>query len=224
MKGLYIVLEGVDSNGKSTQIKLIEKELSKRYAVFRTEEPGGTVVGKQIRGIILDNKNRISDKTEKYLYLANRSDVVDKIREEIGKGRIALVSRCFLSTEAYQGYGGGENVELIRKNNKEATAGLNPDLVIIYDLDVRTALKRKFTQKKLVGADRMESKALAYHERVRKGYHEIVKHYKNNINIKVIDIEGKDIHSVFRETMGIINDFIGKNYKQGKDKKQRTLE
>lgn len=169
-KGILITLEGNEGCGKSTQIKLLYNKLRKTHKkVFLTREPGGTVVGDAIRDILLDRKNKhLSATSETLLYMASRSQLVTQvIAPKLRQGQLVLCDRWMDATVAYQGFGGGVDVEWIRMLGKFATQGIKPDLSLYLDLSVRVGLKRALKRNK---ADRLEAKNISFHERVRKGF------------------------------------------------------
>lgn len=168
--GLLITLEGIDGCGKSTQAELLHKRLAEHnYAYLPVREPGGTALGEDIRKILLHNQYSPSLQAELLLYMAARSELSEKvILPAIKSGKIVLCDRFTDSTLAYQGYGGGADLSLITLLNNRATYGLRPDMTLLLDLPVEEAAGRRNAS-----ADRMESKDLNYHKRVRCGYLEI---------------------------------------------------
>ncbi len=175
-KGILITLEGGEGCGKSTQIKLLYDYLKRQgHAVFLTREPGGTKIGDAIRDVLLDNRNKgMSALCETLLYMASRAELIHQvIAPELKKGKIVLCDRWLDATVAYQGYAGGVDVEWIRSIGKTATQGIVPNLSLYLDLPVKAGLARAKKRKK---ADRMESKALPFHEKVRQGYLKIAKY------------------------------------------------
>jgi dTMP kinase len=136
-----------------------------RKAVY-LREPGGTRISEKIRKLLLDPANRISAECEMLLYMAARSQVVDQlIAPALKQGRIVICDRFLDSTLAYQGYGLGVDIRLIRSIGAYATRGIAPDLTIFLDLPVGRGLEhRKHC------LDRIEQRSLEYHTRVRNGY------------------------------------------------------
>ena len=173
---MFITLEGPEGSGKTSHIPpLVEYLREKGYTVFPTREPGGTSIGEQIRTVIHDLKNvEMHPRTETLLYQAARAQIVEEvIRPRLKAGEIVLSDRYFDSTIAYQGYGHQQDLEQVWALVKYATGGLIPDLTILLDIDVEEGLKRK-TQN---GAEwnRLDAYTLEFHQRVRKGYLEMVK-------------------------------------------------
>ena len=169
-KGILITLEGNEGSGKSTQIRLLADDLRSRgIRVLVTREPGGTKVGNRIRKILLDRGHgKMSPECETLLYMASRAELVYEIvAPALRAGKVVLCDRWLDATIAYQGYGGGVDVEWIRSLGEKATRGLRPRLTLFLDLAVAAGLRRARSRKT---ADRIEKKTLAFHQRVRRGY------------------------------------------------------
>lgn len=172
---MFITLEGPEGSGKTSHIPyLVEYLREKRYTVFPTREPGGTSIGEQIREVIHDMKNvEMHPRTETLLYQAARAQIVEQvIKPRLADGEIVISDRYYDSTIAYQGYGHQQNLEQVRALVKYATGGLVPDLTILLDLDIEVGLKRK---KNADEWNRMDAYTVEFHQRVRNGYHEMVK-------------------------------------------------
>lgn len=171
---MFITLEGPEGSGKTSHIPhLVEYLRSQGRMVFPTREPGGTSIGEQIREVIHDLKNvEMHPRTETLLYQAARAQIVEQvIKPRLAAGEIVLSDRYYDSTIAYQGYGHQQNLEQVRQLVTYATGGLTPHLTILLDLDVEMGLKRK---KKGDEWNRMDAYTVEFHQRVRKGYHELV--------------------------------------------------
>lgn len=169
---LFITFEGPEGAGKSTQIRRLAAALAEQgIEVLITREPGGTEIGNVIRTLLLDRAHTgMSPRAETLLFNAARAQVVDEvIRPALDAGKLVLCDRYADSTLAYQGYGYGQELARLRAIGAYATDGLQPDLTIYLDVDVRVGLGRKQG-----GAqeewNRMEEKTLAYHQKVREGY------------------------------------------------------
>jgi dTMP kinase len=175
MPGLFITFEGGEGSGKTTQLKTLLAHLraAGRDAI-ETRDPGGTAIGKQIRGLLLDRGNaQMAAAAELFLYEASRAQVVQEvIRPALAQGRIVLCDRFADSTLAYQGYGRGLDLDLIARLNALATGGLRPDLTFLLDLDPAIGLAR--AAQRAMGPherhDRIEGEVLGFHQRVRAGY------------------------------------------------------
>jgi len=173
---MFITLEGPEGSGKTSHIPyLVEYLGEKGYIVFPTREPGGTSIGEQIRDVIHDLKNvEMHPRTETLLYQAARAQIVEQvIKPRLQAGEIVISDRYYDSTIAYQGYGHQQDLEQVRALVKYATGGLVPDLTVLLDVDVEIGLGRK----KKNGAEwnRMDAHEVAFYERVRAGYLEMVK-------------------------------------------------
>lgn len=172
---LFITLEGPDGSGKSTQIQLLYRCLEEQgHSVLLSREPGGTPIGEQIRAVLHDVRNTaMLPNTEILLYSASRAQHVGQvIRPALERGELILCDRYAESTIAYQGWGHGLDIELLRTITVFATGGLRPDLIIYLDIDVEEGLRRKLAAFESGTAEwnRMDQKAQAFHERVRRGY------------------------------------------------------
>lgn len=169
-RGIFITLEGNEGCGKSTQIRLLYKALRESgRTVLLTREPGGTRVGDAIRKVLLDRRHiRLTGVSETLLYMASRAQLTQEvIRPALRRGVIVLCDRWIDATYAYQGFGGGVDRGWIRRIGDFATSGLRPDRTIWLDLALETGLRRAARRG---SKDRIESKTLAYHRRVRRGY------------------------------------------------------
>ncbi|MDD4953993.1 MAG: dTMP kinase [Candidatus Omnitrophica bacterium] len=168
MKGKFITFEGSEGCGKSTQSNLLYQYLKKRgKRVLYLREPGGTSVSEKIRKILLDTKNgSMKPLCEMLLYMAARAQVVEElIQPALRSGKVVICDRFLDSTLAYQGFGLGMDIKDIKLVGNIATAGIKPNLTIFLDLPVKKGLKHR-----LECCDRIEKRALAYHNRVRRGY------------------------------------------------------
>ena len=209
-----ITFEGIEGCGKTTQIKLLGDYLRKKgYTIYETREPGGTLIGDQIRRILLNPENKgINDITELLLYEACRAQLIKELRvksAELGvKGKdeiIILCDRFTDSTIAYQGYGRGIDKEVIKELNKIASSGVKPVLTILLDLDVKTGLGRaKERNTKVIGQeseDRFEREKVEFHQKVREGFLKIASEEPERV--KVINAD-KGIDEIHREIIKIV--------------------
>jgi dTMP kinase len=170
---MFLTVEGIEGSGKSTLLcGLSDRLRSRGLELFVTREPGGTPVGDAIRGIFLDRAVSIAPLTEALLVNAARAQhVADRIRPELAAGRIVLCDRFVDSTLAYQGYGRGVDLTVLRQLCDAATGGLTPALTLVLDVPVETSRRRMGARG--VAADRMESEDDGFHERVRAGFLEL---------------------------------------------------
>jgi dTMP kinase len=165
---VLITFEGVEGSGKTTQMARLGRSLRRQgRRVELTVEPDGTALGLAIRRLF---ERRPAPLGEVFLFMAARQQhVVEKIRPWLRQGCLVLCDRYTDSTVAYQGYGRGVDVDLIRDLNVRATGGVVPDLTLLFDLPPAAGLRRIAGRK----LDAFEREALAFHRRVRRGYREI---------------------------------------------------
>lgn len=174
---MLIAFEGIEGCGKSTQIERVAAWLQGRIRcpVLVTREPGGTPLGSQLRQLLLHSPGPVDPRAELLLYAADRAQHVDQvIKPALDQGYWVLCDRFTDSTLAYQGYGRGLGLALIRQLNTIATAGLVPDLTIWLRLDAATGLARA---KQRSQGDRIEQAELAFHQRVQAGFEAIAQQY-----------------------------------------------
>lgn len=171
---MFITLEGPDGSGKSMQVPALSEYIrSLGFEVLTTREPGGTYIGDQIREVIMrmDNKS-MHPRTEILLFCAARAQIVAQvIRPALEKGVVVISDRYADSTLAYQGYGHGVDLAILRQILSFATGGLIPDLTLLFDVDVETGLSRR--QSGGGEWNRLDDYELAFHRRVRNGYLEL---------------------------------------------------
>jgi len=176
MRGLFITFEGIEGSGKSTQIALFAKYLtSNGMRIALTREPGGTLIGDQVRKILLDPANNMLDPTaELLLYAASRAQHLHEIiLPRMAEGTTVLCDRFSDATLAYQGYGRGLDCEMIRSLDRIVTTGMRPDLTLLFDIDSRLGVARargRNTSRGLEAEARFENEEIVFHERVRQGY------------------------------------------------------
>lgn len=171
----FIVFEGIEGSGKSTQIRLVSDWLTDRETTHvLTREPGGTPVGERIRETVLHGVDlTIPPRAELLLITAARAAFVDQVVEPaLEKGAVVLSDRFSWSTLAYQGYGRQLPLDQVRAVDRVATGGLEPDLYLVLDVTVEHGLGRQGRAGKV--ADRFEGAGPAFLERVRNGYVELV--------------------------------------------------
>jgi len=170
--GKLVVLEGTEGAGKTTQIKLLAERLTTAgIPCVAVREPGGTPVGDDIRDILLHPEQEITPATEALLFMASRAELIAReIIPSLIEGRVVLVDRFFLSTYAYQIYGRGLAEDEIRTANKLATAGLVPDITLLFDLSSNEGLARADARGE---RDRMERADDEFHQRVSKAFRRV---------------------------------------------------
>jgi dTMP kinase len=170
----FIVFEGGEGCGKSTQTRALYRRLSKDgFRAVLTREPGGTRLGERVRRHLKrTDETRISPLAELFLIATARAQLVSEvIRPELEKGKTVICDRFTPSTLAYQGYGRGLNTDALREVNDIATDGMSPDLIVLLDIPIEDGLGRKKSKER----DRFESESLAFHARVRRGYLDMAK-------------------------------------------------
>ena len=167
-KGRFIVLEGPDGCGKSTQAGILrERLLGAGREVEVVRDPGGTPIGEAIREILLNPEyEKMSVRTELLLYMASRAQLLsERIEPALEAGRVVLSDRYLTSTIVYQGLAGGLGVEQINRVYEASCGMTRPDLVVILDVPLEVGRGRLDR-----GLDRMEGKGSEFHEKVRRGY------------------------------------------------------
>ena len=175
--GKLITFEGIDGCGKSTQIDLARNWLQNQgYMVLTTFQPGGTLIGRQIRQILLNPENRgLVKESEMMLYLADRIQHLKQvILPAVKQGKLVLCDRFHDSTLAYQGNGRGINMKMIQSIENESITPFTPNLTFLLIIEPREALRR--INAKSCGKakrDRLEEESLSFFERVTAGYVEL---------------------------------------------------
>lgn len=167
-RGLFVVLEGPDKSGKSTQARLLAEALRARgRTVLHTREPGGTSVAEGVRAVLLNPALRIDPVAELFLYEASRAQhVSEKIRPALARGEAVVCERFTMSTDAYQGVARGLGLKTTRALNAVATGGLKPDLTVVLDMPVEQFDARDRHRE----LDRLEREHVSFRVAVRRGY------------------------------------------------------
>jgi dTMP kinase len=182
MRPLFIVLDGIDGTGKSTQCRLLADWLrGQGRAVTECVEPGSTPVGVELRSILLGHRHEMALRTEALLFMAARAELVERvIRPALTAGGVVISDRYYLANIVYQGHAGGLDVDTMWQVEDFVTAGLEPDLTLVLDLPVDAARDRRGRD-----ADRKELRDRAYQEQVREGF--LTEARKRPDRIRVID-------------------------------------
>ncbi len=190
--GFFVVFEGIEGCGKTTQIKLLGDYCrQKGLNCVVTREPGGTPIGEEIRKIFLHSDNvDITHLTELLLITASRVQHLHQIiQPALDNNSIVLCDRFFGATQAYQGYAGDISLELINKSHELFLENIMPEMTILMDCPVEVGIKRSRERNVLEGKEkeegRFEDKVMAFHRKVRQGYLEIAAADKDRV--KIID-------------------------------------
>lgn len=201
-KGLFIVLEGGDGTGKSTQAKLIAEYIESNYSnsVVLTREPGGVDTAEKIRNIILHEN--IDPTTEALLFAsARREHLVKKVIPALSEGKIVICDRFLYSSLAYQGHARGLGIDTVYNINKPAVEDCFPDLTIMLDLDAKEGINRIFSNR-AEETNRLDKESLEFHSKVREGYKIVSETYSDELAF--VDAS-KSIEGVFEDIKTILN-------------------
>ena len=171
----FLVFEGLDGSGKSSLMKRLEQHLKNAgHDLIFTREPGGTIVGDEIRELILKKQQMPpTPRTELLLYQASRAQHVDLvIKPALDQKKWVLCDRFTASSVAFQGGGRGISLEQVNWLNQFSTNNLQPHLTILLDLSVEESKKRRMKRADQAGSseDRIEAEADMFHEKVRQGF------------------------------------------------------
>lgn len=207
MKGIFITFEGIDGTGKTTQQHLVAQVLRDRgYDVVESREPGGTQLAESVRKLVLDASLPLTTDTQTLLYLAARSEHVDKLlRPSLAAGKIVICDRFSDSTLVYQGLAQGKSItelDTLRQLNAFATGGLVPDLTLVFDASPEALLARR-VQRGV--SDRYEQQGLEFQQHLRAGFLQLVKHEPQRI--KLIDAGG-NVEEVSRAVLIAIDSVL----------------
>lgn len=173
---MFITFEGPEGSGKTTQVAQAAEWLREQgYSVLLTREPGGTAIGEQIRQVVMGMENRaLVPSAEFLLFSAARAQHIrERILPALAAGQVVLCDRFADSSLAYQGYGHGLPLEALRVITAFATEELVPTLTLLLDVEAADGLQRRRAAVTAEGAEwnRLDDQALAFHQRVRAGYH-----------------------------------------------------
>ena len=200
---MFIVFEGPEGAGKSTQVQRLSAHLQKEnYNVLTTKEPGGTPVGNAIREVLLDPELTINPLSEFLLYSASRAQIVrDVIKPALSQGRIVVCDRFLASSIAYQGYGRGLDLNLLHSLSKEVITHLKPEITFLLDISPEKGLQRVVARGKL---DRLEQSNLSFHHRVRKGFLKQAKAESNWIILNAEETEEKLAEHIWQVVVSML--------------------
>lgn len=202
-RGIFIVFEGVEGSGKTTQLKLLHDFLVQQgRSVLVTREPGGTAISERVRNVLLDpGSSEMDSKTEALLYAAARAQhVAQVIRPALEEGTIVLCDRFVDSSLAYQGLARGLGEEDVLQLNRWATDEVLPDLVVLLDIDPEVGLARTEGN-----PDRIEQEDVAFHRKVAEAYQHLAKQYPS----RFATVDGsRGVWVVQAEVQGIVKTFL----------------
>lgn len=201
MRGFFVTFEGVEASGKSTLAKMLYEWLVSNgvQAVF-TRDPGGTEAGERLRKLLLEEQMPLDSITEALLYAAARRQLVaEVIYPSLTAGMVVICDRFSDSFFAYQGFGRGLSLELLKSLNDAATRGLKPDLTFLIDVSPEIAFRRLKTR------DRLESEDMEFHRRVYEGFLSL---YQSNKD-RIVLLDGrKNLSDLFEEIKEKVTPFI----------------
>jgi dTMP kinase len=197
---MFVTIEGPDKAGKTTQIKLLKDYAAKNNLDWLfTRNPGGTDLGTELRNIVLDSKQSISDVAELMIYLADRAHhVATTLKPALAEKRTVICDRFTDSTIAYQGYGRGIDIKTIETMNNLVCDGVKADLTIMLMVSPQVALARAANSE----ADRLEKENKLFFIRVRNGYNVLAREHPTRI--KVIDVDNLSPNQVHERVIALI--------------------
>ena len=209
IKGKFITIEGCEGTGKSTQIKLLEKNLKKKIKIKSTREPGGSFGAEQIRKLIFKSKRQNwSPITEALLHISARSDHLEKIiKPNLKKGIWVICDRFRDSTIAYQGYGNGLKLNVLEIMQDSIFNKFHANLTIILDMDVNICIRR--VKKRKFGLQKYEKMNINFHKKIRNGFLKIAE--KNKKRCYVLNSDENEI-VINKKILEIINKKFKTNF------------
>ena len=209
IKGKFITIEGCEGTGKSTQIKLLEKNLKKKIKIKSTREPGGSFGAEQIRKLIFKSKRQNwSPITEALLHISARSDHLEKIiKPNLKKGIWVICDRFRDSTIAYQGYGNGLKLNVLEIIQDSIFNKFHANLTIILDMDVNKCIRR--VKKRKFGLQKYEKMNINFHKKIRNGFLKIAE--KNKKRCYVLNADENEI-VINKKILEIINKKFKTNF------------
>lgn len=205
IKGLFITVEGGEGSGKSTLLKRLKDSLEgEGRSVLLTREPGGTVLGEQIRQLVLEKNeaHQLDPMAELMLFLAGRAQHIrDVIRPALEDGTLVFCDRFNDSTVAYQGFGRGLDVPRVQEICDLVVGQITPAFTLLLDVDPNTGLER--TQQAAGTLDRLESEEIEFHRRLHRGFHWL--HEQDPHRIFVVDAN-RPAEQVYETAFSLIQD------------------
>lgn len=198
---LFIVFDGPEGGGKSTQARLLYEHLKKLgYDVVLTREPGGTKMAEMVRKIILSPKLKITPMAELLLYEAARAQhIAEVIAPSLEKNKIVISDRFMDASVVYQGYARGLGVKFVETLNRLVVGNITPDITFILDIHPDEGLSRiKFRTKTF---DRLEKENIDFHLKIREGYLKLAQRRKNFYVIDVNNKTSQEVHDTILEIL-----------------------
>jgi dTMP kinase len=196
-QGILITFEGIEGCGKSTQAERLGKALERMgVAHVMTLEPGGTAIGRKMRRVLLDSRNKsLTPLAELMLYAADRAQHVEEIiKPALRAGKWVICDRFSDATVVYQGVARGQDGKLIRLLNNVVTEGIRPQLTFLLDCPVEKGLRRALGRN-MKGQERFEREALSFHKKVRNGYLDLARKDKKRFVILDATASRKEIEA-----------------------------
>ena len=197
-----ILFEGIEGSGKTTQLNYVFNYLKRnKYKFIKIREPGGCKNSEKIRKLILDKKSNFNSTTDLLLYMASRSENIEKIFFKNYKKKIILIDRFFYSTFAYQHYGMGVSYDVIKKINTYILNGFKPDYIFLHTVKLKTM---EYRLKQRRNNNRYDYFNNSFYKRVQNGF---LKMLKNKKNVKIIN-SSYDIKKNKNEILKVIKKLI----------------
>ena len=208
-KGKFVTIEGCEGSGKTTQVKLLVKNLKKKIKIKSTREPGGSFGAEQIRKLIFKSKKiNWSPITEALLHISARSDHLEKIiKPNLQKGLWIICDRFRDSTIAYQGYGNGLKLNVLEIIQDSIFNKFHANLTIILDMDVNKCIRR--VKKRKFGLQKYEKMNINFHKKIRNGFLKIAE--KNKKRCYVLNADENEI-VINKKILEIINKKFKTNF------------
>lgn len=214
--GVFLVFEGPEGAGKSTQIERLAAHLvALGREVVTTREPGGTAIGRALRSLVLTPGNSVEPLAEFLIYAADRTQhVAEVIKPALTAGRDVISDRFTGASLAYQGYGRGIDLDFVTAVNRRAVAGTEPDLTFLLDIDPLNGLGRveRRAHSNGGGRDRLEAEDITFHRRVRDGYLRLAREFPG---WRVVDA-GRGEDEVFTSVRAAVDSLLSARPPRGK--------
>jgi dTMP kinase len=197
-RGLFFSLDGLDGAGKSTQCRLLVDWLrASGHEVTECHDPGGTEIGKVLRGLLLEHRGEMTMACEAMLFMASRAQLMAEIiNPALRAGRVVVCDRFLLANVVYQGHAGGLDSKMLYDIALFATDGLEPALTLVLDLPVEAALARRRGP-----ADRVEGRDRDYHARVREGFQAEAHRRPDRIRLIDANLPPAMVHEQIRQAV-----------------------